>query len=78
MTADEQVPGDGFRCRIAAAGRPQLVLSVLIRSDRTVDRFIGAFYLIRAATFEALGGFDERFFVCLEDLDLPALWRASR
>ncbi|MBK7517789.1 MAG: hypothetical protein IPN37_21575 [Betaproteobacteria bacterium] len=26
--------------------------------------------MIRAATFQALGGFDERFFVYLEDLDL--------
>lgn len=40
------------------------------RSDRTVDHVIGAFYMIRAATFQALGGFDERFFVYLEDLDL--------
>ncbi len=40
------------------------------RSDRTVDHVIGAFYMIRAATFQALGGFDERFFVYLEDPDL--------
>jgi len=45
-------------------------------SNRTVDHVIGAFFLIRASTFEALGGFDERFFVYLEDLDLSL--RASR
>lgn len=40
------------------------------RSDRTVDHVIGAFYLMRVSTFRSLGGFDERFFVYLEDLDL--------
>jgi hypothetical protein len=36
---------------------------------RDVDHVIGAFFLVRRAMFEALGGFDERFFVYLEDLD---------
>ncbi len=32
-------------------------------------KVIGAFYLVRRTVFEALAGFDERFFVYLEDLD---------
>lgn len=36
---------------------------------REVDHVIGAFFLVRRTLFEELGGFDERFFVYLEDLD---------
>jgi GT2 family glycosyltransferase len=39
-------------------------------SDADVDHVIGAFYAMRRDLFMALGGFDERFFVYLEDLDL--------
>lgn len=44
-------------------------------SDRRVDHVIGAFYLVRAHEFRAIGGFDERFFVYLEDLDLSLRYR---
>ena len=37
---------------------------------RQVDHVIGAFFLFRRAVFESLNGFDEQFFVYLEDLDL--------
>ena len=42
---------------------------------------IGAFFLVRRSMFEELGGFDERFFVYLEDLDFSfrarqAVWRS--
>ena len=36
---------------------------------RHVDHVIGACYMVRRGIFENLGGFDERFFVYLEDLD---------
>jgi N-acetylglucosaminyl-diphospho-decaprenol L-rhamnosyltransferase len=41
-----------------------------LTEDRNVDQIIGAFFLIRRALFEALGGFDERFFVYFEEVDL--------
>ena len=36
---------------------------------REVDQVMGAFFFVRGAVFEQLGGFDERFFVYYEDLD---------
>jgi hypothetical protein len=38
-------------------------------STRDVDQVTGAFFMVRRAVFEQLGGFDERFFVYYEDLD---------
>jgi N-acetylglucosaminyl-diphospho-decaprenol L-rhamnosyltransferase len=37
---------------------------------RPVDQVIGAFFMIRRGLFEFLGGFDERFFVYFEEVDL--------
>lgn len=42
-----------------------------------VDHVIGAFYLIRAGVFASLCGFDERYFVYFEDLDLSCRARAA-
>lgn len=36
---------------------------------REVDQVMGAFFFVRRSVFEALRGFDERFFVYYEDLD---------
>ncbi len=50
-------------------------------TTRDVDHVIGAFYMVRRELFESLNGFDERFFVYLEDLDFSyrarqAGWRS--
>src|SRR6185312_3685333 len=39
------------------------------QETREVDHVTGAFFLVRGAAFQALHGFDERFFVYFEDLD---------
>lgn len=48
---------------------------------RQVDQVMGAFFFVRHELFRDLGGFDERFFVYLEDLDFSyraqqAGWRS--
>ena len=58
---------------------PQLdhVMSEWDHSEtRQVNHLIGAFYFVRLDLFQALGGFDERFFVYLEDLDFS--WRSKQ
>ncbi|MBM3547149.1 MAG: glycosyltransferase family 2 protein [Alphaproteobacteria bacterium] len=40
------------------------------RTSRIVDQVMGAFFLMRRQVLEELGGWDERFFVYLEDVDL--------
>lgn len=39
-------------------------------SSRDVDHVIAAFYLVHRSVYDRIGGFDENFFVYLEDLDL--------
>ncbi|MPZ17074.1 MAG: glycosyltransferase [Luteitalea sp.] len=50
------------------------------RDTRQVEHVCGAFYAVRRLLFQALDGFDERFFLYLEDLDFSrrAALRGSR
>lgn len=47
------------------------------RDTRSVDHVIGAFYFVRRTAFEEVGGFDPRFFVYLEDVDLSLRLRRA-
>jgi hypothetical protein len=45
--------------------------------SRLVDHVIGAFFLVRRSLFNIIDGFDERFFVYIEDLDFSLRARQS-
>ena len=45
-------------------------LSDIAAKVEIVDQVIGAFFLVRRGVFEQLGGFDERFFVYFEEVDI--------
>jgi N-acetylglucosaminyl-diphospho-decaprenol L-rhamnosyltransferase len=46
--------------------------------SREIEHVIGAYFLMRRSLFETLGGFDERFFVYYEDVDLSLrAWQAG-
>jgi GT2 family glycosyltransferase len=54
---------------------PHFLLEWDHRETRPVDQVMGAFYFVRRSLFDALGGFDERFFVYFEDLDFAVRMR---
>lgn len=56
---------------------PHFVTDWAHDDTRVVDQVMGAFFLVRRSLFEALGGFDERFFVYYEDLDFSVRARAQ-
>jgi N-acetylglucosaminyl-diphospho-decaprenol L-rhamnosyltransferase len=47
------------------------------RESREVDQVIGAFYFIRRALFDELGGFDTRYFMYFEEVDFALRARAA-
>lgn len=67
----------GLDRAMPSAFPPHFVTEWAHDETRAVDQVMGAFTMIRRSLFEALGGFDERFFVYFEDLDLACRARAQ-
>ncbi|MDZ4307436.1 glycosyltransferase family 2 protein [Allopontixanthobacter sp.] len=64
--------------RIAPRPFPPVIMTDFDHlSDRDVDHVIGAFYCVRRAAFDHVGGFNPKFFMYMEDLDLSARLRAG-
>lgn len=51
---------------------PRFLSPAELTESRAVEQIMGAFFLVRRQVFEALGGFDERFFLYYEEVDFSA------
>ncbi len=67
----------GLQRLLPALFPPQSLPADELQSDRPVDQVIGAFFLIRRSLFEQLHGFDERYFLYYEEVDLSLRARAA-
>ena len=70
-TAGKMVAQSAFLDRIAPSFfAPHFMMEWDHETTRSVDQVMGAFLMMPRVLFESIGGFDERFFVYFEDLDL--------
>lgn len=66
----------GLSRLLPAVFKPQLMKPSECATSGDVDQIIGAFFLVRGDLFRGLGGFDERFFMYSEEIDLS--YRAAQ